>query len=112
MKGQPLYMLPALLLASGCVDTGSGEGYSTNERSTVRIAEVLAEPSSPTGAFIELRNDGNLARPVEGLRLSFDRAPATKLKQRTIAGSVADEKIAANGMALVVDKGMPEDELA
>jgi phosphatidylserine/phosphatidylglycerophosphate/cardiolipin synthase-like enzyme len=106
-----------LLAAAGCSDPVASDAANATEDRPVRIVEVLAEPSTPTGAFVELRNDGQSAKTLNGWSLVIG-GTAKKLVAQKIPGSTATmagrdpSEVEGHQLALIVDKGISADEIA
>jgi phosphatidylserine/phosphatidylglycerophosphate/cardiolipin synthase-like enzyme len=114
-----LNLLPTTLLllaTAGCSDPVGSDAANTTEERPVRIVEVLAEATSPVGAFVELRNDGEKPKSLAGWKL-FLGSKSGKLVPVKIEGSTATmaggdpASVAGHQLALVVDKGMDPAEL-
>ena len=79
----------------------------------MRIVEVLSTPVQPSGAFVELRNDGDAEVSLAGWSLRFGSS-STRLETRAVdaAGRGPQASVVpGHALALVVDREMSDADV-
>ncbi|MBI2894872.1 MAG: hypothetical protein HYY06_15055 [Deltaproteobacteria bacterium] len=94
--------------------SGGGGGKADGEGGeTVRIVEVLASPA----AFIELRNDSEAERSLDGFSIGIGSGKRRALAPRQVPGSAEAVReidpaiVPAHGLALVVDSDLTDAQI-
>jgi phosphatidylserine/phosphatidylglycerophosphate/cardiolipin synthase-like enzyme len=113
-------MSPRFLLCSfatlvvACSGARSGVGSNETDvqeaTSEVRIVEVLSRPVTRTAAFIELRNDSDVAGSLGSATLTVDDTTAP-LRAIGVGARAPNPVLEGHGLALVVDDVTPPDAI-